>query len=188
MDTVPALVTASWPTDTDPLPGASPGGLPPTEGTGAFCCLSTPKCMHALSRENVDITGPEVSNNVQYDTSPQIPNFRRICRITVCAKKSTSRDGFVRLGTTARYDGIIGAEAALLLLEEMKMLPAASGVSPDVFTYTTVISGVARAEVRAKHTGQFGNKRQKRQVWRCVSLLSIFAIRKCCRRHQFGPP
>ncbi len=44
---------------------------------------------------------------------------------------------------------MIGAEAALLLLEEMKMLPAASGVSPDVFTYTTVISGVARAEVSA---------------------------------------
>ncbi|CAM9143566.1 unnamed protein product [Scytosiphon promiscuus] len=47
---------------------------------------------------------------------------------------------------SARFDGVIGAEAALLLLEEMKTLPAASGVSPDIFTYTTVISGIARAE------------------------------------------
>lgn len=45
---------------------------------------------------------------------------------------------------------MIGAEAALLLLEEMKMLPSAAGVSPDIFTYTTVISGVARAEVSVK--------------------------------------
>lgn len=50
-------------------------------------------------------------------------------------------------GITARFDGVIGAEAALLLLEEMKILPSASGVSPDIFTYTTVISGIARAEV-----------------------------------------
>lgn len=43
---------------------------------------------------------------------------------------------------------MIGAEAALVLLEEMKSMPDACGVSPDIFTYTTVISGVARAEVR----------------------------------------
>lgn len=51
---------------------------------------------------------------------------------------------------------MIGAEAALLLLEEMKMLPNAAGVSPDIFTYTTVISGVARAEVRLNSHGQVG--------------------------------
>lgn len=42
---------------------------------------------------------------------------------------------------------MIGAEAALLLLEEMESMPDTSGVAPDIFTYTTVISGVARAEV-----------------------------------------
>ena len=52
------------------------------------------------------------------------------------------------LGSTARFEGMIGAEAALLLLEEMKSMPVACGVSPDIVTYTTVISGVARAEVR----------------------------------------
>ncbi|CAM9131809.1 unnamed protein product [Ectocarpus sp. 12 AP-2014] len=48
--------------------------------------------------------------------------------------------------STAGLDRVIGAEAALLLLEEMKTLPDACGVSPDIFTYTTVISGVTRAE------------------------------------------
>lgn len=43
---------------------------------------------------------------------------------------------------------MIGAEAALLVLEEMKSMPDSCGVSPDIVTYTTVISGVARAEVR----------------------------------------
>lgn len=61
---------------------------------------------------------------------------------------------FVGLGSTASYDGMIGAEAALLLLEEMKMSPNATGVSPDIFTYTTVISGVARAEVRLNPHGR----------------------------------
>lgn len=54
----------------------------------------------------------------------------------------------VRSGSSsAGLDTVIGAEAALLLLEEMKTLPDACGVSPDIFTYTTVISGVTRAEV-----------------------------------------
>lgn len=45
-----------------------------------------------------------------------------------------------------RVDGLIGADAALLLLEEMKK-SRGSEASPDIFTYTTVITGVARAEV-----------------------------------------
>lgn len=52
---------------------------------------------------------------------------------------------------------MIGAEAALLLLEEMKMLPNVAGVSPDIFTYTTVISGVARAEVSLNSNGRVGH-------------------------------
>lgn len=51
------------------------------------------------------------------------------------------------VASSAGLDRVIGAEAALLLLEEMKTLPGACGVSPDIFTYTTVISGVTRAEV-----------------------------------------
>lgn len=47
--------------------------------------------------------------------------------------------------TIARLDGCIGAEAALVMLEEMKT--RASLTAPDTFTYTTVISGVVRAEV-----------------------------------------
>ena len=48
---------------------------------------------------------------------------------------------------TSRFQEVIGAEAALLLLEEMKVSAADSGAVPDIFTYTTVISGMARAEV-----------------------------------------
>lgn len=47
--------------------------------------------------------------------------------------------------TIARLDGFIGAEASLILLEDMKT--RASLTAPDTFTYTTVISGVVRAEV-----------------------------------------
>ncbi|CAM9125160.1 unnamed protein product [Ectocarpus fasciculatus] len=57
-------------------------------------------------------------------------------------------------------DRVIGAEAALLLLEEMKTLPDACGVSPDIFTYTTVISGITRAE-DARRAG-----RHVKQWWR----------------------
>lgn len=49
-------------------------------------------------------------------------------------------------GSTSRFEEVIGAEAALLLLEEMKMSATDSGAVPDIFTYTTVISGMARAE------------------------------------------
>ncbi|CAM9296218.1 unnamed protein product [Ectocarpus sp. 4 AP-2014] len=60
--------------------------------------------------------------------------------------------------SSAGFDRVIGAEAALLLLEEMKTLPDACGVSPDIFTYTTVISGVTRAEDArraGRHTKQW---------------------------------
>ena len=52
-------------------------------------------------------------------------------------------------GITARFDGLTGAKAALLLLDEMKRKISADGSenAPDIFTYTTVISGVVRAEV-----------------------------------------
>lgn len=53
----------------------------------------------------------------------------------------------VEPASTARFNGLIGAEAALLLLKEMKGLGTGSGATPDIFTYTTVISGVVRAEV-----------------------------------------
>lgn len=36
------------------------------------------------------------------------------------------------------------------MLEEMKELAKTTGPAPDVFTYTTVMAGVARAEVRDK--------------------------------------
>lgn len=49
-------------------------------------------------------------------------------------------------GSTNRFEEVIGAEAALLLLEEMKVSAGDSGAVPDIFTYTTVISGMARAE------------------------------------------
>lgn len=58
-----------------------------------------------------------------------------------CAHRSWCTPIFA--GGTSRFQEVIGAEAALLLLEEMK----ASGTVPDIFTYTTVISGMARAEV-----------------------------------------
>lgn len=50
------------------------------------------------------------------------------------------------VGSTSRFEEVIGAEAALLLLQDMKVSAADSGAVPDVFTYTTVISGMARAE------------------------------------------
>lgn len=58
---------------------------------------------------------------------------------------------FAQAGSTDRLYGLIGVEAALVLLEEMK-LPGNNGLraTPDIFTYTTVISGVVRAEVRLR--------------------------------------
>lgn len=43
--------------------------------------------------------------------------------------------------------GLTGADAALVLLDEMKYLGNGSQAPPDIFTYTTLISGVARAQV-----------------------------------------
>lgn len=94
---------------------------------------------------------------------------------------------------------MIGAEAALLLLEEMKSMPDASGVSPDIVTYTTVISGVARAEVslnsqqlntRVPWTRRLGSTSTHAQtVLRLHKLLmdavknghTLFPLRTYCR-------
>lgn len=66
---------------------------------------------------------------------------------------------------------MIGAEAALLLLEEMKSMPDACGVSPDIFTYTTVISGVARAEVRL-NSRQLDPRALGKKIGCCIHLYS----------------
>lgn len=48
-------------------------------------------------------------------------------------------------GSPNRFNGLTGAEAALLLMAEMRA--GDSSAAPDVVTYTTVLSGVVRAEV-----------------------------------------
>lgn len=55
-----------------------------------------------------------------------------------------------RAGTIDRFHQVTGADAALLLLEDMKMGAYGEAVAPDVFTYTTVIMGIARAAVRSQ--------------------------------------
>lgn len=72
-------------------------------------------------------------------------------RVVVCNRSYLHAVYATHAGSTDRLDGLIGAEAALVLLEEMK-LSGNNGLraTPDIFTYTTVISGVARAEVRLR--------------------------------------
>lgn len=49
--------------------------------------------------------------------------------------------------TIRRLEGFVGVDAALLLLEEMKTGVHGLDAAPDVFTYTTIMVGIARAMV-----------------------------------------
>lgn len=112
--------------------------IPFDDTTVSIPCLHNPRKLRAFTKSlpisthaTVIAEFPLIPRHV--DTFPQ--PVVRACTL------------FTHLGSTARFDGLTGAEAALLLLEEMKMV-ADSTASPDIFTYTTVISGVVRAEVR----------------------------------------
>lgn len=50
-------------------------------------------------------------------------------------------------GTIGKFRGLAGIDAALLLLEGMKAGIYGTQAGPDIFTYTTVIVGIARATV-----------------------------------------